>query len=295
MSRQGVATGRGVKLSGLLNHSTLTIRAFIRTDELLPMSETACPGCQNSRPLDFQFSMAFQPILDIASERVWGYEALVRGLNGEGAYSILSQVSADQKYRFDQACRVKAISLASRLFPAGELPHLSINFLPNAVYEPSACLRATLAAARKSSFPLTSIMFEFTESEQMTDVAHLQNIIAEYRKMGFITALDDFGAGYAGLGLLADFQPDLIKIDMHLVRGIDTSRARQAILAATLFVARELDITVLAEGVETAAEFAALKAAGVTLFQGYYFAKPAFETLPALAVHPHEIGVQHVA
>ncbi|MEF2553799.1 EAL domain-containing protein [Aurantimonas sp. A2-1-M11] len=259
------------------------------------MSATACPGCQTSRPLDFEFSMAFQPIVDINSERVWGYEALVRGINGEGAYSILSQVSAEQKYRFDQACRTKAIALAAKLFPAGELPHLSINFLPNAVYEPSACLRATLAAARKSDFPLTSIMFEFTESEELTDVAHLRNIICEYRKMGFITAIDDFGAGYAGLGLLADFQPDLIKIDMKLVRGIDTSRARQAIVAATLFVARELGITVLAEGVETAAEFMALKAAGVTLFQGYYFAKPAFETLPALMVHLQDIDIQRVA
>lgn len=247
------------------------------------MSAPACPGCQSSKPLDFTFSMAFQPIVDTSASRVWGYEALVRGEAGEGAYSILSRVSDEQKYRFDQACRVKAIELAARLFPSPEL-HLSINFLPNAVYEPAACLRATLAAARKSDFPLGSIMFEFTESEEMTDVAHLQNIIAEYRKMGFITALDDFGAGYAGLGLLADFQPDLIKIDMKLVRGIDQSRSRQAILSAILHVARELGITVLAEGVETEAEFGALKAAGVKLFQGYYFARPSFEALPPVRI-----------
>ena len=76
----------------------------------------------------------------------------------------MSPKSSDGVTRAGPLHAVKAISLASRLFPAGELPHLSINFLPNAVYEPSACLRATLAAARKSSFPLTSIMFEFTES-----------------------------------------------------------------------------------------------------------------------------------
>ena len=247
------------------------------------MSAPECPGCQTSKPLDFTFSMAFQPIVDASAGKVWGYEALVRGMAGEGAYSILSRVSAEQKYRFDQACRVKAIELAARLFPRRDL-HLSINFLPNAVYEPAACLRATLAAARKHDFPLGSIMFEFTESEEMTDVAHLQRIITEYRQMGFITALDDFGAGYAGLGLLADFQPDLIKIDMKLVRGVDQSHARQTILSAILYVARELDITVLAEGIETASEFAALRAAGVKLFQGYYFAKPAFETLPSLAI-----------
>src|SRR5690606_9191292 len=107
----------------------------------------------------------------------------------------------------------KAIELAARLFPRdGALPRLSINFLPNAVYEPAACLRATLGAARKNDFPREAIMFEFTENEEVRDTAHLRAIITEYRRQGFTTALDDFGAGFAGLGLLADFQPDLIKL-----------------------------------------------------------------------------------
>ncbi|WP_102957554.1 EAL domain-containing protein [Mangrovicella endophytica] len=241
-----------------------------------------CEGCRSGAELDFTFSMAFQPIYDVAAERVWGYEALIRGTAGEGAYGVLSKVAADQKYRFDQACRVKAIELASALFPQGADLRLSINFMPNAVYEPAACLRATLAAAKTHRFPLNSIMFEFTEAEEIVDTDHLTKIITEYRRRGFITALDDFGAGFAGLGLLADFQPDLIKIDMKLVRDVDTSRPRQAILAAVLHIARELGITVLAEGVETEAEFLALKAAGIRLFQGYYFAKPAFEALPPI-------------
>lgn len=242
-----------------------------------------CEGCQTGEPLDFEFSMAFQPIVDTADNRIWGYEALVRGRSGEGAPSILSRVRPDQKYKFDQACRVKAIELAARLYPRdGKLPKLSINFLPNAVYEPAACLRATLAAARKSDFPRDAIMFEFTENETVRDTSHLQAIITEYRRQGFTTALDDFGAGFAGLGLLADFQPDLIKLDMELVRGIEGSRARQVIIAGIMHIARELDITVLAEGVETEAEFTVLKSAGITLFQGYLFARPGFETLPGI-------------
>lgn len=242
-----------------------------------------CEGCRSGADLDFAFSMAFQPVYDVASERVWGYEALIRGTAGEGAYQILSQVDSDQRYRFDQACRVKAIELASRLFPSETALQLSINFMPNAVYEPAACLRATLAAARTHRFPQTSIMFEFTEAEEIADTDHLKKIITEYRRQGFITAIDDFGAGFAGLGLLADFQPDLIKIDMKLIRDIDTSRARQAIVAAIIHIARELDITLLAEGIETEAEFATLRAAGIRLFQGYYFARPAFEALPPVA------------
>ncbi len=242
----------------------------------------SCIGCRTGVPLDFDFSMAFQPIYDAVNHQVWGYEALIRGLAGEGAQTILSQVDPAQKYKFDQACRVKAIELAARLYPTDRPVRLSINFLPDAVYEPAACLRATLAAARKSGFPLDSIMFEFTENEVVRDTAHLQSIIGEYRRQGFTTALDDFGAGHAGLALLADFQPDLIKLDMQLIRGIDTSHARQVILTGMLHMARELGIQVLAEGVETEAEFIVLKAAGIRLFQGYWFARPAFEELPAL-------------
>ncbi|WP_457946612.1 EAL domain-containing protein [Pseudarthrobacter sp. alpha12b] len=228
--------------------------------------------------------MAFQPIYDAAAGCVWGYEALVRGLSGEGAYDVLARVTPEQRYRFDQDCRVKAIELASRLFPAGEDLMLSINFMPNAVYEPAACLRATLLAARRCSFPTSSIMFEFTENEEITDTVHLTNIITEYRRQGFTTAIDDFGAGHAGLGLLADFQPDLIKIDMKLIRGIDTSKARQAVVSGIVSIAKELDIAVLAEGIETEDEFLVLKSAGVPLFQGYWFAKPAFEELPEVRV-----------
>nr|MCW2727170.1 Diguanylate phosphodiesterase [Aeromicrobium sp.] len=243
-----------------------------------------CQSCRESTRLDFEFSMAFQPIYDAVAERVWGYEALVRGMAGESAFSVLSQVSQEQKYRFDQDCRVKAIELASRLFPAGEDLKLSINFMPNAVYEPAACLRATLLAADRFSFPKSAIMFEFTEDEEVSDTVHLTNIIAEYRKHDFTIAIDDFGAGHAGLGLLVEFQPDLIKIDMKILRDVDTNRAGQAVVAGIMSIAQQLDITVLAEGVETEAEFEVLKAAGIRLFQGYLFAKPAFEELPPVTL-----------
>jgi EAL domain-containing protein (putative c-di-GMP-specific phosphodiesterase class I) len=239
-----------------------------------------CVGCKDGTDLSFGFSMAFQPIVDTGAERVWGYEALVRGPQGESAYSVLSQVDSDNRYRFDQACRIKAIETAARLFPRGEDLKLSINFMPNAVYEPAACLRTSLAAARKTGFPRHNIMFEFTEGEKIDDVSHVERIVGEYKRQGFVTAIDDFGAGYAGLNLLAKFQPDLIKIDMELVRGIQSSPARQVILAGIVWMARELGVQVLAEGVESPAEFSVLHAAGIRLLQGYLFAKPGFEMLP---------------
>ena len=243
------------------------------------MSKAGCKGCRDGEPLPFQFTMAFHPIVDVGRNAVWGYEALVRGIEGQGAGQILSLVDDANRYKFDQACRVKAIELAGALYPDAETK-LSINFMPNAVYEPAACIRATLDAARRVGFAHRQIMFEFTENERMVDVVHVQRIITEYRKQGFATALDDFGAGYAGLNLLASFQPDLIKIDMDLIRGIATSPARQAIIACLVTLARTLGITVIGEGIETEAELMTLRAAGIALFQGYLFAKPAIARLP---------------
>jgi EAL domain-containing protein (putative c-di-GMP-specific phosphodiesterase class I) len=234
---------------------------------------TKCLGCQDDEPLGFDFEIAFQPIVDAARQRVWGYEALARGLNGEPALSILSRVTAANRYKFDQLCRVKAIEKAAERFDRADLT-LSINFMPNAVYEPAACIRTTLAAANRTGFDRSRLMFEFTENEPMRDAGHIGRIIAAYREFGFLTALDDFGAGYAGLGLLAKFQPDLIKIDMDVLRGIDDSKPRQAIVRGLTSIATELGIQILAEGVETEAEFKTLTAIGIRLFQGYYFGRP---------------------
>ncbi|MDP3488963.1 MAG: EAL domain-containing protein, partial [Phenylobacterium sp.] len=101
-----------------------------------------CQGCRDGAGLDFDFSMAFQPIMDMETGQPFAYEALVRGPAGESAWSVLSQVTEENRYAFDQLCRTTAIDLAARLDIAGQGASLSINFLPNAVYEPRACIRA---------------------------------------------------------------------------------------------------------------------------------------------------------
>jgi len=244
---------------------------------------TGCEGCQSGEKFELPFSIAFQPIVDIRSRRTFGHEALVRGPNGEGAASVLSKVNETNRYYFDQQCRVKAIGLAASLFPANENLKLSINFMPNAVYEPRACIRQTLATADRLKFPLKNIIFEFTEDEKL-DTGHILKILAAYREIGFGTAIDDFGAGHAGLSLLAKFQPDIVKLDMELIRGIDTNSAKRAIVKHTLRMLDELGVTPLCEGVETTAEMEVLQDMGVSLLQGYLLARPAFETLatPAL-------------
>jgi len=226
--------------------------------------------------------MAFQPIVDIVSGAPFAYEALVRGPNGEGAASVLSQVSDANRYTFDQQCRVRAISTAAAAGLIETGARLSINFLPNAVYSPAACIQLTLKTAKAVAFPTDRLIFEFTENEEMADPAHVANIIATYKKMGFGTALDDFGAGHAGLNLLARFQPDIIKLDMELIRGLDTSLPRRMIVDGVVKMCATLGITVIAEGIETVGELDALRAIGVRYIQGFLLARPGFETLPPI-------------
>lgn len=237
----------------------------------------SCDKCSEKASLDFDFTMAFQPIVDVVSKKIFGYEALVRGLNNESAFSIISKVNDDNRYLFDQLCRVKAIALAAKLKLDSVL---SINFLPNAIYKPERCIRTTLDAAKIYGFPIENIMFEFTEVEKIEDTDFVKEVVEFYNNMGFKTAIDDFGSGYSGLGLLADFQTNIIKFDMELIRNIDQDKSRQAIIRNCINMFYELDVTPLAEGVETIEEMAWLKESGISLMQGYLFAKPEFESLP---------------
>jgi|EP00768_Dysnectes_brevis_P002684 EAL domain-containing protein (putative c-di-GMP-specific phosphodiesterase class I) len=241
--------------------------------------KVSCSNCADSSELDFDFTMAFQPIINCQSNTIYGYEALVRGLNNESAYSIISQVNDDNRYTFDQLCRIKAIALASKL---GINTMLSINFLPNAIYKPERCIRTTLEAAKKYNFPTTNIMFEFTEVEKIEDSSHVERVVSYYQELGFKTATDDFGSGYSGLNLLADFQTDIIKLDMALIRDIDKDTKRQTIVRNCLNMFEELNIMALAEGIETVEEYHWLKSVGIELMQGYLFAKPGFECLPGV-------------
>lgn len=244
------------------------------------VSIPGCRACADDVALGFDFTMAFQPIIDFENQKIFAQEALVRGLHQESAGEIISQVHDGNRYKFDQMCRVKAVRLAAKLKIDS---YISINFLPNAVYRPENCLRTTIKAATENNFPLDKIIFEITEVEKVSDNSHLKNIVTEYQRQGFKTAIDDFGAGYSGLNLLSVFQPDFLKLDMELIRGIDTDSIKQIIVRNLLRMTNDLGIEVIAEGVETKNELDALQSFDINLFQGFYFARPSFESLAELA------------
>lgn len=242
-----------------------------------------CAGCRDGADFDIPFAMAFQPIVDTSTGTPFAYEALVRGIDGSGAAGILAQVSDANRYAFDQACRVKAIGTAMAAGLMQTPACLSINFLPNAVYSPVACIQLTLQTARQAALPLDRLIFEFTENEGMAAPDHVSTIIDSYKEIGFKVAIDDFGAGHSGLGMFARFAPDEVKLDMALVRTIDSDRRRQAIVRAVVGLCEELGTLLIAEGIETAGEAAMLRDLGVRYHQGYWYARPALGALPPIS------------
>ena len=228
--------------------------------------------------------MAFQPIVDVTTGKPFAYEALVRGPAGEGAGSVLSQLTPENLYAFDQNCRRRAITLASELKLQDTGAKLSINFLPGAVYSPAACIQLTLATARAVHFPLDRLIFELTEREEVQDPQHVQSIADEYHKHGFEIALDDFGAGYCNLNLFANLNASILKLDMDLTRNLHQRPRAQQVVLSMVRLCTELNVSLIAEGIETAEEYWCLRDFGVTLMQGYLFAKPAFEALPAFGI-----------
>jgi EAL domain-containing protein (putative c-di-GMP-specific phosphodiesterase class I) len=169
-----------------------------------------------------------------------------------------------------------AVKLAAAL---GLKDGISLNVMPGCIESMPDSLDLLLECATRSGLSPGQLVLEITEGEAVQRPKEFSQLLDRYRAQGVRMAIDDFGAGYSGLNLLAYFQPDLIKLDMSLVRDIDRAGPRQAIARAVLQVCDDLGIEVIAEGVETIGEYSWFRRVGVRLFQGYLLARPAFEAL----------------
>lgn len=219
---------------------------------------------------------ALQPILR-ADGTPFGHEALLRAIGADGALigaGALMDAARETELLFtlDLAARKSALEAAARLGP--ERGSVFVNFDPASIYDPHYCLKETGAAARALGLDPERIVFEVTEGSQVRSLDHLRGILAVYRQAGFRVALDDVGAGFSGLNTLHVLRPDLIKLDMELIRDVDTDRYRQAIVRHLIGLGHELGIEVLAEGIETEGERRWLVAAGIDYLQGCLLGRP---------------------
>ncbi len=229
--------------------------------------------------IGIDFSFAFQPIVDIRHHEISSFEALIRGPHGEPAASVLNQVLNEDVSSFDDLCRRRIIELASRLKVSKSI---NINMFATALYQVDLNITGTFKASLKSGFPVEKIIFEVTESENLTDRSVLLRNLKLLRDFGFQTAIDDFGMGHSGLKLLMEYQPNYIKLDRNLISGIHKERVKQIVFSGVQHMCEKLEIDIVAEGIESEDEYRWLEKAGVSLYQGYYFARPAFESLPGV-------------
>lgn len=233
--------------------------------------------------LDGHLTCAFQPIVDATSLEIFAYEALLR-TDGTTALTSPDQIfkiarDADLLPHTDLAARRTIIRRAAE---TGIEHGLFINFCPSSIYDPKSCLRSTIEALDAAGIAHDRVVFEVVESDEVGEPDYLLDILRQYRQAGFKVALDDLGSGFASLNLLHKLRPDFVKLDIALVTGIDADPFKAMLAGKIIEAARALDMTVIAEGIETAGELAWLQQNGAQLLQGFYLARPA--AVPAAAI-----------
>jgi len=225
----------------------------------------------------------FQPIMHAAApETVYGHEALLRGTTANGeivAPRMMFDAARDAGllFQLDLAARRSAITAARQHELRGAL---FVNFAPTAIYDPASCLRSTVAAVDQAGIQRGDVVFEIVETDRAHDPGHLRRILDYYRNAGFRVALDDVGAGYSSLNLIHELRPDLLKLDMELIRGVDTDSYKARLVENLLNVATILDIDTLAEGIETEGELRWVQEHGARYVQGFLLRRPLAVPLP---------------
>ncbi len=221
-----------------------------------------------------EFISYLQPIINMDSGDIYGYESLLRVKDQSIFPSQLFEVARKTEMHsiLDKKAREIAIESRTNRIPQGIKSF--INFLPSTIYNPAHCLKHTFQIVEKYNVDPYDLVFEVVETEKIHDVQHLKSILETYREHGMKVALDDVGAGYSTLDMLSKLRPDYIKIDRKYIQDCHMNKDNQTFLLGVMNLAKDLGITVLGEGIETKEEFQYLKEIGIDLAQGYFIGKP---------------------
>ena len=268
-----------VDVSELLE--TVTRAARLHKVAKLKQDALALPGGEGTRlgekaALEVAFTrgleglwMAFQPIVGLREHRVFAYEALLRSeeplMKNPGDFLD----AAERLGRIDELGRAVRAYVAAAASEAPEGVKLFVNLHPSDLNDPD--LYAPDAPLSQIAH---RVVLEVTERASLHEVENVMASVARLKALGFQIAIDDLGAGYAGLNSFTQLDPEVAKLDMSLVRGIDADPRRQSIVRSMKRLCDELGVQVVAEGVETAAEHQMLAELGCNLLQGYLFARP---------------------
>jgi len=221
--------------------------------------------------------VAFQPILNIHTGKIYAVEALLRNFRDVGFKSIFDlfdTVSQENMlYTFDLALREKAFQKFTTI-EGYENIKLFYNLDNRLLNMPDYENGNTAILLKKIGIEKENICFEISERHELNESISIEAIITHYRNDNFCIAIDDFGVGYSGYKLLYDATPEIIKIDRYFLQNIDKEMKKQLMLRSIVNLAVQLGISVIAEGVETEGEFFICKEIGCHLVQGYLVQKP---------------------
>ncbi len=217
----------------------------------------------------------FQPIVSLSQKKIIGYEALIRGPSDSPLHSPFNLF--DTAERFDLSTKLEYICRELTIKRYADLnikEKLFVNVSPSVLLQPDFKKGETLKLLDQFGVDPRFVVIELTEHQPTDDFHLMREAVAHYRKMGFEIAIDDLGAGYSGLRLWSELQPEYVKIDMHFIQGINNDPIKLNFVRSIQNIASSLNCNVIAEGIETEEEYKVVEQLGITHAQGYYFARP---------------------
>jgi len=221
-----------------------------------------------------EISILYQPIISLRDGEILGYEALARGPSGskyESAASLFAAADFFQcRSELEDICQQHAICSAAGL--GDKYLFLNINplFLNRAVYE----MEIMQASLRTNNIKAEQVVLELTERYEIDDYYALRNTLSVFRNLGFKVAIDDAGAGYSSLQAIAELHPDFVKMDLSLIRDIDKSPVKRAMLETISSFCNKINAAVICEGIEKTEELQVISQIGCGYGQGFLFKKP---------------------
>lgn len=232
----------------------------------------------------------FQPIIELSTGAVAGYEGLIRGPADSPLHLPADLFRAAVKHglvlRLERLCRLTVVQAFARL----GLPRLLfLNVRPQCLALPGPGTSTTCELLRQLAIAPERMVIELTEHLPMLDFSSVRTALAGYRALGFGVAIDDLGEGFASFRTWSELRPQYVKADMHFVQGIDRDPLKLQFLKSIQQIARASGSAIIAEGIETATELAVVRDLGIPYGQGYFIARPAAQ--PPLAAPEHVLAI----
>lgn len=220
-------------------------------------------------------SPLYQPIVHLSEQKITGFEALIRGPSASPMHAPIPLFETANRYNKLEQLESLSREISITQFGNLDLPgKLFLNMSPTILLQANKSIKQTLEVLQKSDIKPHNIVIEISEQYPLDDYEVIKNSIEYCKSIGFQIAIDDLGAGYAGLRSWSELQPDYVKIDRHFIARIDEDSVKQEFVHSILDISHGLGCLVIAEGIETKQEYQTVHGMGISLGQGYYLGRP---------------------